>query len=372
MAIKDLSVNGYRSVREIYLELRDVNVLVGPNGCGKSNLYRSMYLLHAAASGELARAIAEEGGMPSVLWAGHPELQPRRPGEPVRIKLGVTVGSLQYELVVGLPAPGDPYLAFKLDPRVKEESVWFCDNGKKQQLLERKPTSLWIRDASGKRATYTWTLTPFESVLTQLVDPHRFPQISALRDEMVRWRFYHQFRTDPDAPIRHPQVGVYTPQLAHDGRDLAASLSTIYGNPLLHESIARGLGGARLTVGADERQRFTILLEMPGIGRPFDGRELSDGTLRYLCLLAALLSPKLPSLLALNEPETSLHPDLNEPLARLIAVAAKSTQLWITTHSADLATRIERHAGVSPIELERVNGVTLLKGGAFGGTMGLI
>src|SRR5207237_211901 len=76
MAITDLTVNGYRSIRDLHLNLRPVNVLVGPNGCGKSNLYRSMYLLHAAASGELARAIAEEGGMPSVIWAGHPEEQP--------------------------------------------------------------------------------------------------------------------------------------------------------------------------------------------------------------------------------------------------------------------------------------------------------
>jgi len=79
MAITDLTVSGYRSIRDIHLNLGAVNVLVGPNGCGKSNLYRSMYLLHAAASGELARAIAEEGGMPSVLWAG-----PRR-NEPVRM-----------------------------------------------------------------------------------------------------------------------------------------------------------------------------------------------------------------------------------------------------------------------------------------------
>lgn len=375
MAITDLTVKGYRSIRDLYLNLRSVNVLVGPNGCGKSNLYRSMYLLHAAASGELARAIAEEGGMPSVIWAGHPELQPRRPGEPIQVKLGVTVGSLQYELILGLPAPGDyhsgdSYGYFKRDPRIKEEHVLYTGEGKRQTLLERDRSSLWLRDSSGKRVSFTWALSPFESVLTQLREPHRFPQLTALREELVGWRFYHHFRTDPESPIRHPQIGVYTPVLAHDGRDLAAALASISGSELLHDGIEKGLDGASLEIDSDSNQRFMVCLAVPGIGRAFDARELSDGTLRYLCLLAALLSKRPPSLLALNEPETSLHPDLHEPLARLIAEASKTSQLWITTHSRELADCIEKYTGVAPVELKKTNGATLLKNGAFGGTMG--
>src|SRR5205085_12458072 len=107
MAILELHVAGYRSIRNVRLPLRDVNVLVGPNGCGKSNLYRAMYLLHAAAGGHLARTLAEEGGMPSVLWAGE-----RRQG-PVRLTLGVTVDRLAYELTCGLPIPDGS--AFTLD-----------------------------------------------------------------------------------------------------------------------------------------------------------------------------------------------------------------------------------------------------------------
>jgi predicted ATPase len=97
---------------------------------------------------------------------------------------------------------------------------------------------------------------------------------------------------------------------------------------------------------------------MPGFQRPFDAKELSDGTLQYLCLLAALLSPRPPNLLALNEPETSLHPDLFESLAKLIARAANKSQLWITTHSQVLADFILEYAGANPIELEKIDGAT--------------
>ena len=101
MPIIALHVAGYRSVRDVRLELGRVNVLVGPNGCGKSNLYRALYLLAAAAEGRLARTLADEGGMPSVLWAGE------RGKGPVRMSIGVELDALAYEMSCGLvpPAP---------------------------------------------------------------------------------------------------------------------------------------------------------------------------------------------------------------------------------------------------------------------------
>jgi predicted ATPase len=88
VAIRSLHIAGYRSVRDVWLKLSQVNVLVGPNGCGKTNLYRALYLLSAAAAGQFARTLAEEGGMPSVLWAG------QRTGGPVRMTVGVQVDDL--------------------------------------------------------------------------------------------------------------------------------------------------------------------------------------------------------------------------------------------------------------------------------------
>jgi len=99
---------------------------------------------------------------------------------------------------------------------------------------------------------------------------------------------------------------------AHDGSDLAAALQTILeigDESALKEAIHSALGGASLLIHAEQTQ-FRMSLQIPGLLRPLQPGEFSDGQLRFLCLCAALLSPRPPSLLALNEPETSLHPDL--------------------------------------------------------------
>ncbi len=110
---------------------------------------------------------------------------------------------------------------------------------------------------------------------------------------------------------------------------------------------------------------FAVLMRMPGLKRPLRARELSDGTLRYLCLLAALLSPRPPALLALNEPETSLHPDLLEPLAKQMVNASRNSQLWVVTHSEKLAEFVEKHSGESPIRLYLESGETRVAGQAL-------
>lgn len=354
MTILALCVMGYRSARHVYLPLGRINVLVGPNGSGKTNLYRAMFLIHQAAQGRLAQTLAEEGGMQSVLWAGARHIGP------VRLVLSVRFEQFSYHMECGLPPPSNSL--FKLDPEVKEEKIFWHEGGKKTQLLNRKNLSIWARDGEGKRAEYASMVSPSESVLAEIREPHRFPELSMLRQEILQWRFYHHFRTDVDSPIRQPQVGVRTPVLSHDGRDLAAAIQTIFeigrGDDFFR-FVQAAFPGAELRVRSE--QRFLLEMRLPGFQRFFAAAELSDGTLQYLCLLAALLSPRPPSLMALNEPETSIHPELLPSLAKLITDASAHSQLWITTHAMPLADAICRDSACKPIKLEKVEGETLVE-----------
>lgn len=364
MPIRKIHVAGYRSVRDLTLRLHQINLLVGPNGSGKSNLYNSVFLLAKAASGGLAQVIAKEGGMPSVFWAGERRTRSANPSnrDPVRMSLAVSTNTFSYELQCGLPKPYKS--AFDLDPEVKEERVWMDGDGREVNFFQRNGSAVWIRDREGRRASYAGELLNTESVLSQLREPHLYPELSALRSEMTQWRFYHHFRTDPDSPLRHPQIGVRTPVLSHDGSDLAAALQTIFeigDSETMDEAIAQAFPGADLEI-EHQSGTFTVGIRMPGLKRTLSARELSDGTLRYLCLVAALLSPRPPTLLALNEPETSLHPDLLDPLAKLMVKASRNSQMWIVTHSTRLAEFVERHSGEAPIRLEIVNGETRVLG----------
>jgi predicted ATPase len=370
VAIREIHVEGYRSIRNVRLKLGQINVLTGPNASGKSNLYKSVFLLAKAAGGGFANVIAAEGGMPSVVWAGERKGQsPASKNEPVRMMLGIVTDSFNYELVCGLPRLHGPVArsAFALDPEVKEERVWMQGaGGLKITFFERTPKGVWILDRDERLEDYSGQLLPTESVLSQLREPHLYPELSVLASQMGEWRFYHHFRTDPDSPLRHPQVGVRTPVLDHEGTDLAAALQTIIEvgqAEELHRAIDQAIPGASLQIEYDEKDgMFAVLLNMPGLKRPLRARELSDGTLRYLCLLAALLSPMPPALLAINEPETSLHPDLLDPLARQLVNASKNSQLWIVTHSQLLAGLVEKHSGQAPIRLELQDGETRVAG----------
>lgn len=305
----------------------------------------------------MAAGLAQEGGLPSALWAG------TRSRGPVQLRFHVIDEDFEYELACGLPIQGPGSTSqFKLDPQVKEESLSIIgEAGKPVVMLHRNGRAVQVRDRDGRMVVYPLSLTDNESALCQIRDPQRYPELSVLRDRLQRWRFYHHFRTDMLSPLRQPQVGVVTPVLGHDGSDLAAALQTIieFGDhSCLHQAIAEAFPATELRIAKDEGGRFRIQMRPQGILRWLDASELSDGTLRFLCLAAALLSSRPPALLALNEPEASLHPDLIAPLGRLMVAASRLAQVWITTHSRELAKVITAHSGEAAIELNIVDGQT--------------
>lgn len=359
MPISVLSVEGYRSIRTAWARLGPVNVVLGPNGSGKTNLYRSLALLVEAAQGRLAKSVAREGGMPSLMWAGG-----HRKHERHGVIVEVRFDAFAYRLEIGLITAIQTI--FRLDPEVKQESVTFTEGRRKPvMLMERVGPSAWMRDDDGKRVTYPLELSSSESVLAQLRDRHRYPEIASISERIQSWRFYHHFRTDPEASMRQPQVGVRTHVLAASGDDLAAAIQTIRevgDERALDEAVADAFPGGRVLVHADEMLRVGVRMEMPGIQRPLEASELSDGTLRYLCLVAALLTPRPPELLALNEPETSLHAQLLPPLGRLIARASRGSQMFVTTHSQELAEQIAQNTDARTIALALVDGQTQIVG----------
>ncbi|GGN08261.1 hypothetical protein GCM10009721_40100 [Terrabacter tumescens] len=228
-----------------------------------------------------------------------------------------------------------------------------------------------VRTARPGWTELTRSLRPWESMLTELADPERAPELLRVRRMIRGWRFYDGFRADAGAPARTPQVGTRTPVLTDDGRDLAAALQTIRenGRSELDRAVADAFDGAILDVTV-EGGRFDVALHQPGMLRPLAGAELSDGTLRYLLLVAALLTPDPPPLMVLNEPETSLHPELLAPLARLIRAAAESSQVMVVSHSEALIRELgvvdpddEDDAGDDlPVGLASpARGVTLVK-----------
>lgn len=368
MIIEEIEISGYRSVEEIRLELGNVTVLVGPNGCGKSNIYQSIQHIAAAATGQFGRRIAEEGGLPSILWAGgwHKNTKPR-------VRLAVKFDELIYEIEFGrIPlslrssdgdaVPGLNY--FRNDPDIKLENVLIQTGKRKVTLLERKGSSISAKNMDGRNQSYPDAVAESESVLSELREPHKFPELSQLRSEFLKWRFYHDFRTDLESPLRQPQLGTLTHILSHDGRDLASTLQTIrtVGEPLkLDEAIENAFPYSTLDI-IEDGGIVHLEMTLPGLYRPLSAREFSDGTLQYLCLLAALHSPRPAPFIVLNEPETSIHPDLIRPMSELIRAAAENSQVLLTTHSRELAKLLSRSDDCSIIELEKIEGATCHKG----------
>ena len=199
--------------------------------------------------------------------------------------------------------------------------------------------------------------------MSALADPSETPELYAIREQAKRWRFYDHFRKDPDSGARRPGVATFTPVLAPGGEDLAAALLTIERvgvADVLAAAVADAFDGATLELTEADDGSCRIGLHQQGLRRPLGASELSDGTLRYLLLAAALLSPRPPGLLVLNEPESSLHPSLMPALAALVVDAAERSQVVLVTHSGDLVRCLRSDARL--LELERHGGATTVAG----------
>ena len=369
MGLTSIHIAGYRSVRSIHFPVRQLSVLVGANGVGKTNLYRALELVRAAATGEFAHDLAREGGLASALWAGE-----RNATDKPRLTLSVSLdeagGPSDYGVEAGLPntyeiEPGFPAssdAAFVEEAMIKSEKLTLKAR-RPVVLMERKGPSVWARNADGARMLADDQLLPSETALSEL---RGYPEIDAVRQTIAGWRFFHGFRTDAESRLRQPSLAITAPMLNADGSNLAAVFATLRhireDSTELDRAIADAFPGARLNVPSPGRfASFSLNFpDMPK--RDFAANELSDGTLQFLALMGALLAYRLPPLIALNEPEASLHPDLLPALARIITKAAQRTQVWVVTHSTVLSDAIAAETGILPRAVIRQDGGTWLEG----------
>ena len=368
--ITTVAIAGYRSLRDVRFALGPLNVVTGANGSGKSSVYRSLRLLADVAQGRIIASLAEEGGFSSTWWAGpetltrsmkrgdHPVEGTKRT-KPVSLRLGFSGQDYGYAIDLGLPIPSQSM--FTADPVIKRESVWTGERlARHNEFAARLGPGVQIRDAQGDWQQAMTALAPFDSMMTHCADPRSAVELLVLRERMRAWRFYDQFRTDREAPARRPQVGTYTPVLASSGGDLCAALQTIVeigDRPALEATISDAFPGSSVAI-TEADGHFGLEMSQYGLLRPLRAAELSEGTLRYLLLTAALLSPRPPALMVLNEPESSLHPSLLAPLARLLVEAARSTQLVVVTHATALVEALATHRECRRFELEKELGET--------------
>jgi predicted ATPase len=368
--ITALAVAGYRSLRDVSVKLAPLTIVTGANGSGKSSLYRALRLLADVAQGRMIGSLAAEGGLASTLWAGPEKISSRMKSgeipiqgtlrsEPVALKLGFSSDSFGYAVDLGLPIPSAS--RFQHDPEFKVETVWMGERPVRSALIaERRGSLVRVR----RQDDGTWrealrSLPANDGMMTHATDTIDGLELVQLRDRMRGWRFYDDLRTDRNAPARRPQVGTFTPSLADDGADVAAAIQTIIeigDDAGLREAIDDAFPGARIGV----TEAFEIEMRQHGLLRPLRAAELSEGTLRYILLAAALLTPRPPELMVLNEPEASLHSDLIAPLARLLRHASRNTQIVVISHADALIEAIADTDESRHIILDKQFGETLI------------
>lgn len=363
--IDRLAIEGYRSIRSLVVDLAPLTVVTGANGSGKSSLYRALRLLADCGEGRVISSLASVGGLDAVRWAG-PEQGTRR-GQategtvrrgPVTLRLGVATDHLGYAIDLGLPVAQRS--AFDLDPEIKQEHVFVGSHPRPAGVLVERKRGVARVSSNGSWSEIVRGMHPWSSVLDEFAGHAEAAELAGARRMLRGWRFHDALRTDATAPARQPQVATRASRLDDDGANLAAVLQTAIEmgwDRELAAAIDSAFPGSQLRLPVVDG-RMQVALEQPGMLRPLSAPELSDGTLQYLLLTAAMLSAEKPELIVLNEPERSLHADLVPALAERIRRASEQTQVVVVTHQEALAEAL----GGLRIDLEKVGGETIIAG----------
>ena len=310
------------------LELPALTVLIGPNGSGKTNLLETIGLLKAAPR-ELAAPVREGGGIRNWMWKRQTHLTAtveaiiENPdgNQPLRHTIEFTESQQTFKMVDELvenenPYPGhdDSYFYYKFQGG---NPVLAAIGADRRQLR---------RDA----------VVSDESILSQRKDPDQFPELAYLSGLYGGFRFYREWAFGRNAVVRQPHsIDVRPSPLMEDFANLGMFLSRLRQDPKTKASLVDKLSDAYegLTDFELNFEGGTVQVFFTEGDLAVPALRLSDGSLRYLCLLAILLDPDPPPLVGIEEPEMGIHPDLMPKLADLLIDASSRCQLVVTTHS---------------------------------------
>ncbi len=339
------------------LELRPLNVLIGPNGSGKSNLLEAISLLRAAPT-HLAAPVRDGGGIRDWIWKGSPkataalEVVVENPvgRQPLRHSIEFTESSQKFELV---------------DERIENtESYPGRDGVYFYYRFQKGRPVLNIRDEE-ERHLQREEVSYDESILSQRKDPDQYPEITYLGQAYARIRQYREWSfgrfTVPRQPQKADQANDF---LESDCANIGLVLNRLRRDPVTKRDILEGLrqlyGGIEDYDVSIEGGTVQVFFHETGLVSPVPATRLSDGTLRYLCLLAVLCHPSPPPLICIEEPELGLHPDIIPTLARLLRAASERSQLVVTTHSDILIDEFSDQPE-SVVVCEKSEGQTVMK-----------
>ena len=310
------------------LPLGPLNILIGPNGSGKSNLIEAVGLLRAAPS-HLAGPVRDGGGVRDWLWKGERnstatlDVVVKSPGgsQPLRHVISFTESAQKFEITDERIENAEAYSGHA-------EPYFFY------RYQDGRPV-LSVKDGT-RRDLHREDVAPDESILSQRKDPDQYPEITHLGQVYSRIRIYREWAFGRYTVPRRPQEADQpNDQLNEDFRNLGLVLNRVRRDADTKRLILENLN--QLYAGIDD---FDVSIEGGTVqvffhesGFTIPATRLSDGTLRYLCLLAVLCHPDPPPLVCIEEPELGLHPDILPTIARLLKDAAERTQLIVTTHS---------------------------------------
>ncbi len=348
------------------IPLRPLNVLIGPNGSGKSNLLEAISLLRSAPK-DLSAPVKEAGGVSDWLWKGAKSptatieaviRYPEQDEMPIRHSFSFVEHGKRFEVTGERIENKDAWPGY-------DDPFWFYRNDRGYISLKEKPqdgaTATSEQEEGEERQLPREAINPEESVLSQLRDPERYPVLSHLADTYARFRLYREWTFGRyTAPRQAQKADLPKEYLLESYENLALVLNYLrrHVSRELIEALSSLYPGIR-DFGIDIDGGWVQLL-MTEREYNIPATRLSDGTLRYLCLLAILCHPEPPPLVCIEEPELGLHPDVLPNLAKLMLSASERCQLIVTTHS-DILVDALTETPESVIVCEKQDGRTRMQ-----------